>query len=513
MLFFVILPIEILITIIISALLAGFALSLVGTFVVHLKITTVGFCMSHAAFAGAALGLLLEAYGSPLDPVYMATIFAILIAFLLGPLSDKTKLDSNIILGIIFSLMIGLGFIFISLMPDGVTGSRSLAIIWGSLFGLTDQELIVLIVLNTSLIVIIIIFFKEFMSIMLNEKIALTAGINVRFFKFLILLATAIAVSFSINIVGAFLVYAMIVNPTSTVHQFVYDTKKLFIYSPIIGVLTILGGIFLSLWADFPISSSIIIFSSVIFALSAFFSPKRRKPKKTMVSMVFKKKNEYIRDFFDEHAESWDDYVTHDPAKLKKIISVLDLGDNFKVLDVGTGTGIMIPYLCDRLKKNGSIVALDISEKMISIAKEKYQKKFPNVEFIVKDVNNIASKEVFDAILCYSCFPHFVEQTLTIKKLVEALKKGGKLMIAHSQSRKEINNVHKNVKDIVSKDRLPPMKRLIAFMKKEELKIVKTLDNEEMFYILGEKQENSDKRRISTKDNPIKSNVKIKLTS
>ncbi|MBA7700653.1 hypothetical protein ES703_109376 [subsurface metagenome] len=31
--------------------------------------------------------------------------------------------------------MIALGFIFISLMPSGVTGARSLAIIWGSLFG------------------------------------------------------------------------------------------------------------------------------------------------------------------------------------------------------------------------------------------------------------------------------------------------------------------------------------------------------------------------------------------
>ena len=352
LLYFVILPAEIMVTIIFSAILAGIALSLVGTFVVHMKITSVGFCMSHAAFAGAALGLLLESYGSPLDPIFMAGIFSVIIALLSGPLSDKTKLDSNIILGILFSLMIGLGFIFISLMPEGVTGARALTIIWGSLFGLSVQEMLVLLILNISLVLIIILFYKEFISIMLHRKIAIAAGIRVNFFKFLILLATAIAVSFSLNIVGAFLVYAMIVNPTSTVYQFVYDTKKLFIFSPIIGALTIFGGIFLSLWADFPISSSIIIFSSVIFAISIVISPKHRKPKKKLkLNNNSKERIEIIKDYFNERAKNWDEYINHDPKKLDEIMTAFNLEKGMKILDVGSGTGIMIPYIYKYITK------------------------------------------------------------------------------------------------------------------------------------------------------------------
>jgi len=307
LLFFVMLPAPILFKIIISAVLAGFGLSIVGTFVVHMKITAVGFCMSHAAFAGAALGLLLDAYGSQFGATYMALIFTILVALLLGPLSNKTKLDSNIILGIVFSLMIALGFIFLSLMPTGVTGASSLSIIWGTLFGLTETEALVLTFLNISLIVLIILFSKEFIAIMLNKKLALTAGINVKFFEFLILFATAIAVSFSLKIVGAFLVYAMIVNPTSTVYQFVYDTKKLFILSPIIGVFTILGGVFLSLFADFPVASSIIIFSSIIFAISVILSPKRRKFKKKQKLKHTTYQNKNHKEFFNKCAETWDE--------------------------------------------------------------------------------------------------------------------------------------------------------------------------------------------------------------
>lgn len=489
LLFLVKLPAVILIKIIISAVLAGFALSLVGTFVVHMKITSVGFCMSHSAFAGAALGLLLEAYGSQIDPVYIALIFTVLVAFLLGPLSNKTKLDSNIILGILFSLMIALGFIFISLMPSGVTGARSLAIIWGSLFGLTEQELLVLIILNISLILLITLFFKEFISIMLNKKVALAAGINVKIFEFLILFATAIAVSFSINIVGAFLVYAMIVNPTSTVYQFVYDTKKLFIFSPIIGTMTILGGIFLSLWADFPVASSVIIFSSIIFAFSVFFSPKRRKPRKEKENKKLNKTdNNYQREFFNESAETWDKNVYHDPVKLEKIINALELRQGYKVLDVGSGTGVMIPYLYNKIKNSGIIVALDISEKMISIAEQKHPPStFPNIKFIVQDINEFQLKNEYEVILCYSCFPHFSNQSYSIKKLVEGLKSEGKLMIAHSQSRKAINNIHKKSKTIVSKDRLPTIKQISKMLINSSLEIVKSIDNDEMFFIIGKK--------------------------
>jgi len=490
--YFIVLPERIMVKIIMSAVLAGFALSLVGTFVVHMKITTVGFCMSHAAFAGAALGLLLESFGSGFNPVYMAAIFTIAVALLLGPLSDKTKLDSNIILGILFSLMIALGFIFISLMPEGVTGSNSMGIIWGSLFGLGLEELLILIILNISVILLIVLFYKELMSIMLNQKMALAAGINVTFFKFLILLATAIAVSFSINIVGAFLVYAMIVNPTSTVYQYVYDTKKLFIFSPIVGISTILGGVFLSLWLDFPISSSIIVFSAATFAISVLISPKHQKAKKKNENKRLERRNlKTVKEFFDKSAKTWDEDVYHDPTKVRKIIQILELEKGEKILDVGTGTGVMIPYLYDKIKEDGKIIAIDISEEMISIAKEKYLNEYSNIEFIAGDINKLDNDNSFDTILCYSCFPHFLDQEYTVKKMADLLKMNGKLMVAHSQSREDINKIHKNIDGIVCKDRLPHMKKLKMMMENMGLKIIKSLDNKEMFYVVGQKLYNT----------------------
>lgn len=194
------------------------------------------------------------------------------------------------------------------------------------------------------------------------------------------------------------------------------------------------------------------------------------------------------REYFNKHAETWDREVYHDPEKLKKIVFELELKPGEKVLDIGSGTGIMIPYLFNRVKESGAIIALDISEKMISISKNKNPpEKFPNVKFIVQNINKFLMEEEFDAILCYSCFPHFLEQALIIQKLSKGLKMGGKLMIAHSQSRKAINNLHKKSEAIVSKDRLPSMKKLSKMIENTGLKVLKTLDNKEMFFIIGKK--------------------------
>lgn len=214
----------------------------------------------------------------------------------------------------------------------------------------------------------------------------------------------------------------------------------------------------------------------------------RKNPKRKENINLNNLQNNRQREYFNERAEIWDLDVYHDPAKLEKIILELELKIGEKVLDVGSGTGVMIPYLFSQVKKSGKIVALDFSEKMISISEKKNPpEKFPNVKFIVQDINEFPIENDFDIILCYSCFPHFLNKSLAIKKLIKGLKVGGKLMIAHSQSRKAINNLHKKSKAIVSKDRLPSVKKLSKMIKKAGLKILKTLDNEEMFFIIGKK--------------------------
>jgi len=268
----IVLPVRIMLTAIAASILAGVTCSLIGVFVVHMKLTSIGFCMSHAAFAGAALGLLVA-----VDPHLSALAFSTLVALILGPVSERAKLSPGVIIGIMFSLTMGLGFIFLNLAPGTAATQQALSILWGSIFSVTFDDLILLGLLTFFIILLLILFFKEFQALMFSRKLAEASGIYTSIFYFLILFLAGVTVAFSLKLVGGLLVFALIVNPASSALQFIYDLKKILVVSPIIGALTCLLGFLLSLLLDFPIGSSIIIVSSLIFGISVMLSPKRRR--------------------------------------------------------------------------------------------------------------------------------------------------------------------------------------------------------------------------------------------
>jgi len=266
------LPLLFLLPSILGAVLAGFVCSTMGTFVVRMNLSSIGYCMSHAAFAGAAFGILIS-----IDPMITAVFFAFATALILGPLSEKARLESNVVIGFLFSVMIALGFIFLSLKPGEAATGRALSILWGSLFSVNYDNVLLLLLLSFILLVFVVVFYKELVAVMFHRKLAESAGINTKLFYFAVLFFTGFAVALSLKLVGGLLVFALIVNPTSTAYQFFYDFKKIMIFSPLIGILSCLIGFYVSLILDFPIGAAIVVVSASIFAVSLLVSPKRKK--------------------------------------------------------------------------------------------------------------------------------------------------------------------------------------------------------------------------------------------
>ena len=269
------LPHALIFTSLIGAILAGFACSTMGVFVVRMNLSSIGYCMSHAAFAGAAFGVMLS-----IDPMFGALFFSVTTALILGPLSEKARLESNIVIGFMFSLMIALAFIFLNSKPGVSSSATALRILWGSILSVSFDDILFLAFLSTVLIIFIVVFYKELLSVMFNRKLAESSGINTKFFFFAVLFLTGFAVSLSLRIVGGLLVFALIINPTSSAYQFFYDFKKILIVSPIFGIISCLIGFYFSLISDFPIGASIVIISALIFGASIVLSPKRKKVKK-----------------------------------------------------------------------------------------------------------------------------------------------------------------------------------------------------------------------------------------
>ena len=254
---------------IISAFLGGIACSTIGVFVVLLHMPFIGVAMSHAAFAGALLGLWLG-----FNPLLGAFAFSLLAAAVIGPLADRGELSPETSLGVIFSLMLGIAFLFMGLMPG--TKSGALEILWGSILTNTRDDIILLAVVAVVVVGLVFIFFKEIQATIFHRDMALSVGLPATLILYGVLFLTGATVTTSLRSIGGLLIFSLILNPAAAAYQLTYSMKRMFLLSAVFGVLSGWIGLLFSYLFDIPSGATIVVTSSVIFMLAAVFSPKRR---------------------------------------------------------------------------------------------------------------------------------------------------------------------------------------------------------------------------------------------
>jgi len=255
-----------------GCILAGILTGLMGVFVVRMRLSAIGYSMSHGAFAGAALGV-----ATSLNPLVTAMLFASTIAFLIGPISDKARLHADTITSIVFPLNMALAFVFLTLTPTIGLTSQVASVLWGSIISLTNSDIVYLVTLCATTIAIIHFVWKELFAITFSRKLAEADGINTKIFVYLTIFLAGVVVTFSIKLVGGLLIYALLFNPASSALQFLDDMRKIIVASPLIGVATNLTGLGASLFLDLPVGSCIVLVSTAVFATAVFLSPKRRR--------------------------------------------------------------------------------------------------------------------------------------------------------------------------------------------------------------------------------------------
>jgi manganese/iron transport system permease protein len=254
---------------ILAAFLGGIACSTIGVFVVLLHMPFIGVAMSHAAFAGALLGMWLG-----FDPLIGAFLFSLGAAAIIGPLADRGELSPETSLGIVFSLMLGLAFLFIGVIPN--TRSAALDLLWGSILTVTHGDVILLAVVAFVIIGLVVTFFKEIQATIFSRNIALAVGLPATIILYAVLFLTGTTVTVSLRSIGGLLIFSLILNPAAAAYQLTYSMKKMFLLSAIFGVLSGWVGLFFSYIFDLPSGATIVVTSAVIFLLAVLFSPKRR---------------------------------------------------------------------------------------------------------------------------------------------------------------------------------------------------------------------------------------------
>ena len=134
-----------------------------------------------------------------------------------------------------------------------------------------------------------------------------------------------------------------------------------------------------------------------------------------------------VVNYFDQYTER---FTAHMPVAL---LDMANLGDNRKVLDVGTGTGIVALDIAPRLGSQGKVIGIDLSDGMLATAKAKsIKKKLSNqTEFLKMDAEKLSFPDNnFDAALSLYALRHFPNPDRSVNEIYRVLKPGASIVVA-----------------------------------------------------------------------------------
>jgi ubiquinone/menaquinone biosynthesis C-methylase UbiE len=137
---------------------------------------------------------------------------------------------------------------------------------------------------------------------------------------------------------------------------------------------------------------------------------------------------DHLVDFFDRIAPSYDSWAGGQHERVA--VRLVDLASPQKgehVLDVGTGTGLVAHLVAPRVSP-GSVIGIDLSEQMMSIARSKQSK---NVQFLGMAAERLVFKpETFDLVTMGQALAYLSDPTDALAEAHRVLRNGGRLAVS-----------------------------------------------------------------------------------
>ena len=252
---------------ILRGILAGLAVALisglVGCFVVWRRMSYYGESIAHSSLLGVGLGILMGV-GINLGIVFTCLLFGILFLWL----QQSKLLSSDTLLGVLAHLALSIGIIVISMNRIKIDVH---AFLFGDILAVTQNNLWGMYLAVLIVVIIICLNWSSLLLVTLDEDLAKAEGVNPLFINLLLTSMLTIVVAVSIQIIGLLLITAMLIIPAATSRRLVNSPEKMAIVATLLGIISVILGIYLSVEIDAPSGPSIVVVSAVLFFISHFF--------------------------------------------------------------------------------------------------------------------------------------------------------------------------------------------------------------------------------------------------
>ncbi len=236
----------------IACVLSGITCGIIGTYIVARRMVFLCGGITHASFGGLGIAFYFGA-----NPIFGATIFAVLSALGIEWSNSRSKIRPDSAIGMVWGIGMAIGAFFIALRP-GYTSGDMANFLFGSIITVTEGDIIALAILSALLIVGAILWHRPIMFAAFDRNFAEASGVPVKFIHYTMAVVTAITIVLSIRTMGIVLLISLLTMPVITANILSKDYKKIIPIATVVAVIGGVTGIALSYHAEVPSGPAII---------------------------------------------------------------------------------------------------------------------------------------------------------------------------------------------------------------------------------------------------------------
>jgi ABC-type Mn2+/Zn2+ transport system permease subunit len=258
-----------------AAIIVGGLCSVLSVYVVLRGMAFIGDGISHAAFGGIALGLLI--FGTEAATSYkislVTAVFALTVAVLIGIVSQRGRLSTDSAIGIFFAFSMALGVFLVGLRK--MYTADLMTYLFGSILAVTRQDLILMAVLAALIMGFVALSYKELIYYSFDPQMAWASGLPANFFHYALLTMLALTIVASVKVVGVVLVSSFLVIPGATARLVCARFGTTMAVAVAFGILSAFLGLYVTHLWDVPTGATIVIAQFLGFCLAWIVALKR----------------------------------------------------------------------------------------------------------------------------------------------------------------------------------------------------------------------------------------------
>ena len=246
-----------------AALLVGIAAPMVGVFLVQRRLSLIGDGMGHVALAGVAVGVLTGA-----APVLTALVAAVAAAVLIEVVRARGRTSGDVALAVLFYGGIAAGVVIISRSTSG-TPTNLTSYLFGAITTTSRGDLWVFAALAVVVVATTWTLRPRLFAVANDEEYARATGMRVTALNVTLAVLTAVTVVVAMRVVGLLLISALMIVPNAAAQLLARSFRSAIRIAVLVGVLSSVGGVATSFYADTPSGGTIVLIAIAVFLLSA----------------------------------------------------------------------------------------------------------------------------------------------------------------------------------------------------------------------------------------------------